>query len=96
MNAAVKGRSTQFLLPVARHLNRTHDKPPMTAKNDITPVFITDPDAPPGNVVPVLARLLIDMDRRQKLLKDGPVIMLKELSLDFVAPGVASSCPTQN
>ena len=55
MNAAVKGRSTRFL-SVARHLNRTHDKPPMMAKNDITPVFITDPDAPPGNVVPVLAR----------------------------------------
>jgi hypothetical protein len=68
----------------------------MTARPDVTPVFVIDPNAPPGNVVPALARLLIDMDRGQKLLKDGPVIMLKELSLDPVAPGVASSCPTQN
>ena len=68
----------------------------MSTVSDVTPVFVIDPNAPPGNVVPALARLLIDMDRRQKLLKDGPVIMLKELSLDPVAPGVASSCPTQN
>jgi hypothetical protein len=68
----------------------------MTAKNDVIPVFVIDPSAPLGNVVPALARLLIDMDRRQKLPNDGPVIMLKELSLDPVAPGMASSCPTQN
>ena len=49
----------------------------MPAVPDVTPVFVADPDAPPGNVVPALARLLIDMARRN-LTNEGPPIMLKE------------------
>ena len=96
MNAAVKGRSTQFLLPAPPNLNPTPDKPPMTAKNDVTPVFVTKSDVPPRNVLPALARLLIDMDRRQKqkLTNDGSPMMLKESSP--VAPWMMQQCHTQN
>ena len=40
---------------------------------DSTPVFefVTDPDAEPGNVVPALARLLIDLARRNVTHKEG-------------------------
>ena len=49
----------------------------MQAMLDVTPVFLTDPNAPPGNVVPALARLLIDVARRN-LTNEGPPIMLEE------------------
>jgi hypothetical protein len=94
MNAAVKGRSTQFLLPAPPNLNPTPDKPPMTAKNDVIPVFSIDPSAPLANVLPALARLLIDMDRRLKLTNDGAPMMLKEL--DPTTPWMQQPCPSQN
>jgi hypothetical protein len=73
----------------------------MTCAPDVTPVFITKSDVPPRNVLPALARLLIDMDRRQKqkLTNDGPPTMLKEFSLDTVAPmapWMMQQCHTQN
>ncbi len=49
----------------------------MQAIPDITPVFLIDTAAPPGNVVPALARLLIDVARRN-LTNEGPPIMLEE------------------
>jgi hypothetical protein len=77
----------------------------MTFAPDITPVFVTKCDVPPRNVLPALARLLIDMDRRsrqdqqndqQKLTNEGSPMMLKELSLNPVAPWMMQSCPSQN
>jgi len=49
----------------------------MTAVPNVTPVFIIDPHAPPGNVIPALARLLIDVARRNLTNAEQP-IMLKE------------------
>jgi len=74
---------------------------PMTHTPDVTPIFTTVPDVPPRDVLPALARLLIDLDRRsrqggQELPNDGALIMLKELSLDPVAPRLTSPCPPQN
>lgn len=66
----------------------------MTARPEVTPVFVVVPDVPPRDVLPALARLLIDMARRQKLANEGPPIMLEESSP--IAPLVVSSCPTQN
>jgi len=66
----------------------------MTFARDITPVFIAKSDAPPRNVLPALARLLIDIDRRQKLTNEGSPIMLKEL--DPVAPWMTQPCHTNN
>jgi hypothetical protein len=47
-------------------------------------------------VLPALARLLIDIDRRQKLTNDGSPIMLKELPLNPVAPWMTQQCHTNN
>ena len=66
----------------------------MTFAPEITPVFVIKHDAQPRNVLPALARLLIDMDRRQKLTNDGPPMMLKELSP--VASWMMQPCHTQN
>jgi len=66
----------------------------MTAKPEVIPVFVVVPDAAPRDVLPALARLLIDMARRQKLANEGSLIMLEESSP--VAPLVVSPCPTQN
>jgi len=68
----------------------------MTFTPDVTPVFVTKSDVPPRNVLPALARLLIDMDRRQKqkLTNDGSPMILKELSP--VAPWMMQPCPSQN
>lgn len=68
----------------------------MAIAPDVTPVFITKSDAPPRNVLPALARLLIDIDRRQKLTNDGSPIMLKELPLNPVAPWMTQQCHTNN
>ena len=57
--------------------NHTMTSNQMTIISDVTPIFTTDPAAPPGNLVPVLARLLIDAARRQKLTNDGRPTMLK-------------------
>jgi hypothetical protein len=66
----------------------------MTSFPDVTPLFVTKTDVPPRNVLPALARLLIDMDRRLKLTNDGSPMMLKELSP--VAPWMMRPCPSQN
>ena len=63
---------------------------------DVTPVFAHDPDAEPADVVPALARLLIDMARREKLTNGGPPIMLKESPLAPGTPWSVSPCPAQN
>ena len=81
--------------------NSDTDCTPMTHTPDVTPIFTTVPDVPPRDVLPALARLLIDLDRRsrqggQELPNDGALIMLKELSLDPVAPRLTSPCPPQN
>ena len=68
----------------------------MTIASDITPVFVTKSDVPPRNVLPALARLLIDVDRRQKLTNVGSPMMLKELPLDPAAPWMMQQCHTQN
>jgi hypothetical protein len=73
----------------------------MTCAPDVTPVFVTQSDVPPRNVLPALARLLIDLDRRsrpdgQKLTNDGPLMMLKESSLDPVPFWMMQPCPSQN
>jgi len=47
----------------------------MIAVPDVTPVFVTDPDAPPGNVVPALARLLIEMRRRNLTNPTQPTML---------------------
>jgi hypothetical protein len=67
----------------------------MTLAPDVTPVFVTKSDAASRNVLPALARLLIDMDRRQKLTNEGSPMMLEELPLIPVAPWM-QSCHTQN
>jgi len=78
----------------------THDyrilkvKHPMTAIPDVTPLFVTKTDVPPRNVLPALARLLIDMDRRLKLTNDGSLMMLKESSP--ATPWMMQPCPSQN
>jgi len=77
-------------------LNHTVRLQPMTIASDITPVFVTKSDVPPRNVLPALARLLIDVDRRQKLTNDGSPMMLKELPLDPAAPWMMQQCHTQN
>lgn len=68
----------------------------MTAIPDVTPVFVTRFDVPPRNVLPALARLLIDIDRRQKqkLTNDGSPMILKELAP--AAPWMMQPCATQN
>lgn len=66
----------------------------MTFAQSITPVFITKSDAPPRNMLPALARLLIDIDRRQKLTNEGSPIMLKES--DPATPWMMQPCHTQN
>ena len=68
----------------------------MTIASDVTPVFVTKSDASPRNVLPALARLLIDMDRRQKLTSDGSAMMLKELPSDPTTPWMMQPCPSQN
>ena len=72
----------------------------MTRFPDVIPEFVTV-DAPERDVLPALARLLIDLDRHgetrpdgQELLKDGPVIMLK--SLDPLDLRLTSPCPSNN
>jgi hypothetical protein len=50
----------------------------MTAVSDVSPVFVTDPKALPGNVLPALARLLIDM-RRRNLTNQHPPMMLRNV-----------------
>jgi len=72
----------------------------MTAIPDVTPVFLIDTAAPPGNVVPALARLLIDMARpsrqsQQKLTREGSLMMLEESPLNPVALWM-QPCHTQN
>jgi len=61
----------------------------MTVVCDVTPVFIPSPDAPPGNVVPALARLLIDL-RRENLTNRIRPTMLEELPVNLVAPRMPS------
>ena len=58
----------------------------MTLIPDVTPVFVTVPDAPARNVLPALARLLIDMARRQKLTNEGSPMMLKGPSVSTRVP----------
>ena len=67
----------------------------MTLASDVTPVFVVSTAAPPGNVVPSLARLLIDLGRRRSLTNQGRPIMLKELPLTPIASWM-QSCPTPN
>ena len=67
----------------------------MTLTHDVTPVFVINTAAPPGNVLPSLARLLIDLGRRQSLTSQGQPMMLKELPLTPIAPWM-QSCPTPN
>jgi len=64
-------------------------KSSMTAVCDVSPVFIPSPDAPPGNVLPALARLLIDLRRKNLTNKSLPA-MLEELPVDLVAPRMPS------
>jgi len=71
----------------------------MTRSCDIAPVFVTKSDVPPRNVLPALARLLIDMDRRcrseqEKLTNEGSPMILKEL--DPAAPWMMQQCHIQN
>jgi hypothetical protein len=48
----------------------------MTVTPDVVSIFTTDPDAPLGNAVPTVARLLIDAARRQKLTNENRPMML--------------------
>ena len=66
----------------------------MTLARDVTPLFVTKSDVPPRNVLPALAQLLIDMDRRLKLTNDGSLMMLKESSP--ATPWMMQPCPSQN
>ena len=67
----------------------------MTFTSDVTPVFVVNTTAQPGNVLPALARLLIDLGQRQSLTNQGRPMMLKELPLTPIAPWM-QPCPTLN
>ena len=42
---------------------------------DVTPVFVTNSDAQPGNVLPALARLLIDRVQGDLTNKRKPIML---------------------
>jgi len=66
----------------------------MTLAPSVTPVFVIKHDAQPRNVLPALARLLIDIDRRLKLTNEGSPMMLKESAPE--APWMMHQCHTRN
>ena len=53
----------------------------MSTVSDVTPVFVTDPDAPPGNVLQPLARLLIDRMRGDLTSERRPAMLNLEKEL---------------
>ena len=58
-------------------LHKRFECPPRWS--DVTPVFVTDSDAEPGNVVPALARLLIDVTRLTTERRPNMLNVSKEL-----------------